>query len=102
MICWRFPFLFSFLSQQIAFAFHHGESPLQVDHLPKGIFLMIIARFFSSTWRNPGLLQWLARALLWRSGRYPEVGLALRLRCVYSAFAGALSLRMSIEFFFLH
>jgi hypothetical protein len=36
---------FSFLSHQIAFAFH-GESPLQVDHLPEAVFLTITAVFF--------------------------------------------------------
>jgi hypothetical protein len=43
-ICWRLSFHF-LLSHQIAFAFH-GESPLQVDHLPKAVFLTITAVFF--------------------------------------------------------
>jgi len=38
-------FSFSFLSHQIAFAFR-GESPLQVDHLPEAVFLMITAVLF--------------------------------------------------------
>jgi hypothetical protein len=42
--CWRLSFHF-LLSHQIAFAFH-GESPLQVDHLPKAVFLTITAVFF--------------------------------------------------------